>query len=299
MATKKTNKGLVEYCKAQLGLPYWYGTYGQIASESLYKSKARQYEEKGYYTKWTDYPTQYGLRVHDCSGLIKGYLMSDSPTAKPVYNKAYDYSANGLLKACKEKGSINTIPEIKGVCVFYNGHVGVYIGNGEVIEARGHLYGVVKTKLSDRPWLSWGKHPMIDYGEGKTESVTGKIDTVKEVQIWLNDAYNSGLDVDGKYGKLTKAALVKALQKNLGVKVDGNYGSKTNAAVKKNNLRKGDKGELVKVLQGLLVCNGYIESYVDGSFGGGTERTVKAYQLAKGLKNDGIAGSGTFTKLCK
>ena len=30
----KTNAGLVEYCRAQLGLPYWYGTFGQTASAS-------------------------------------------------------------------------------------------------------------------------------------------------------------------------------------------------------------------------------------------------------------------------
>ncbi len=38
MATK-TNTGLVKYAKAQLGLPYWYGTYGNTATEALYKAK--------------------------------------------------------------------------------------------------------------------------------------------------------------------------------------------------------------------------------------------------------------------
>ena len=39
----KTNKGLVEYAKAQLGKPYWYGTFGNEASKSLYNSKKKQY----------------------------------------------------------------------------------------------------------------------------------------------------------------------------------------------------------------------------------------------------------------
>ena len=43
------------------------------------------------------------------------------------------------------------------------GHVGIYVGNGEVIEARGHLYGVVKTKLKDRPWTDWGKLRWLEY----------------------------------------------------------------------------------------------------------------------------------------
>ena len=34
----KTNLYLVEYCKAQLGHPYWMGTYGQIATKALYEA---------------------------------------------------------------------------------------------------------------------------------------------------------------------------------------------------------------------------------------------------------------------
>jgi len=36
----KTNSGLVTYAKAQIGLPYWYGTFGQTASETLYTAEA-------------------------------------------------------------------------------------------------------------------------------------------------------------------------------------------------------------------------------------------------------------------
>ena len=39
----------------------------------------------------------------------------------------------------------------------------VYVGGGEVIEARGHDYGVVRTKLKARPWTHWGKCPWIVY----------------------------------------------------------------------------------------------------------------------------------------
>ena len=35
----KTNDGLVNYAKAQLGKPYWYGTFGNTASKSLLNSK--------------------------------------------------------------------------------------------------------------------------------------------------------------------------------------------------------------------------------------------------------------------
>lgn len=160
----KTNIGLVEYAKAQLGKPYWYGTFGNTATASLYSTKKNQYpnyyKQSNYKIGWTE---QYGQRVHDCVGLIKGYLWSDTPTSKPVYNSSQDVSANGMLGKCRESGKIKTIPEIPGVLVFLPGHVGVYIGGGYVIEARGHDYGVVKTKLKDRPWTDWGKCPWIEY----------------------------------------------------------------------------------------------------------------------------------------
>lgn len=157
----KTAKGLVEYAKAQLGLPYWYGTFGNTADEHLYKYKKKQYPQ--YYRSWNDFPSQYGKRVHDCVGLVKGYLWSDSAVSAPKYNVNQDVSADGMRYKCKEKGSIETMPDIPGVLVFSSGHVGVYIGGGYVIEARGHEYGVVKTKLKNRPWKWWGKCPYIDY----------------------------------------------------------------------------------------------------------------------------------------
>lgn len=44
-----------------------------------------------------------------------------------------------------------------------NALIGVYIGNGEVIEAQGTAYGVVKTELNGRGWTKWLKIPNIKY----------------------------------------------------------------------------------------------------------------------------------------
>lgn len=129
-----------------------------------------------------------------------------------------------------------------------------------------------------------------------TDTISGNVDTVKEVQIWLNRNYASGLYPDGLYGSLTKKALIKALQKTLGVTADGVYGPVTNAAVKV--LKKGSTGDLVKILQAFLVCNGYKTAYVDGDFGSGTETALKSYQSKVGITADGEAGQQTFTKLC-
>lgn len=157
---EKTAIGLVEYAKAMLGKPYWYGAFGNTSTEELYNTKRKQYPK--YYTA-RDFVKQYNQRVHDCVGLIKGYLWSETTTSTPKYNASQDKSADGMYSASKEKGSIDTIPEIVGLLVWRKGHIGVYIGNGYVIEARGHSYGVVKTRLKDRNFTNWCKCPYITY----------------------------------------------------------------------------------------------------------------------------------------
>ena len=239
---EKTAIGLVEYAKAQLGRPYWYGTFGQAASKELYDQKKRQYPS---HYKW-DYAGEIA-KVHDCSGLVEGYLFSDTPEdLTPTYKAARDRSANATLEACIEKGDISTIPEIPGVIVFYPGHMGVYIGGGEVIEARGHKYGVVNTKLKDRGWKNWGKHPDITYEEKapvkeKTTSIAlpvlkkgSKGDSVKAMQILLIGYGYEMKSTDGKivygadesFGGATERALKKYQAAN-GLEADGSCGPKT------------------------------------------------------------------------
>lgn len=108
----KTNLGLVEYCKNQLGLPYWWGTFGQVATKSLYEQKKRQYPSQ---YKWTNYQDYLGQRVHDCVGLIKGYLWTND--GKLTYTLSQDKDVSGMKAQC-EVGNINNIPEIKGLLVF-------------------------------------------------------------------------------------------------------------------------------------------------------------------------------------
>lgn len=166
----KNNIQLAEYAKAQIGRPYWFGTFGQTASEVLLNQKAAQYPKM--YTKSRIAKAKrehIGKRVHDCMGLIKGYIWSENFDSSPKYKPSEDWSADVAFNKAIEKGTIKTIPETPGVLVRYKGHVGVYVGGGEVIEARGFDYGVVKTKLSERPWSHWYKYTLIEYIEPKCE----------------------------------------------------------------------------------------------------------------------------------
>ena len=168
----KTATGLVTYAKAQLNKPYWYGCFGNKPTAELLQYKAftqYSYPKFGSYTpaRMPKFRAQIGKfdRVHDCVGLIKGYLWSPDLNTPPKYNAAQDVSADGMRGKCAVKGLIGTLPETPGALVFFNGHVGVYIGGGQVIEARGSDYGVAQTALKSRPWTSWGLCPWIEYGK--------------------------------------------------------------------------------------------------------------------------------------
>jgi peptidoglycan hydrolase-like protein with peptidoglycan-binding domain len=63
-------------------------------------------------------------------------------------------------------------------------------------------------------------------------------------------------------------------------------------------LRFGNSGIVVRVLQRLLVSQGYM-TRVDGNFGALTEVAVKAFQSQRQLKVDGIVGAITWEQLTK
>lgn len=186
----KTNKGLVAYCRAQLGRPYWFGTFGQIADEKLLKQKADQYPRNFSEKRQAVAKAKHlGQKVHDCYGLPKGYLMSESPDAPAVYDPKLDKSADDAFKSASESGTIVTLPEIEGIGLWKKGHVGVYIGNGREIEARGFDYGVVEDDVANTKFTHWFKIPNIEYdaqtpsNSGETAPVSAPSDSSVEVYI--------------------------------------------------------------------------------------------------------------------
>ena len=185
---------LLDYTKAQLGHPYWFGCFGQVASEALYKSKKAQYPK--YYTA-KDFSLQYGKRVHDCAGLIKGALWSESPTSVPKYNKDQDYSANMFYIKATKKGPIITMPDKKGILVFkgterQKNHIGVYIGNGKVIEAKGHAYGVIESDLNSS-WKFWCQCNLFDYGSAIVEKPEYTAAEIKAARDCIAGRYGNGM----------------------------------------------------------------------------------------------------------
>ena len=162
----KNNVQLVEYCNKlySAGTRYWFGTFGQTASNNLWKVKKQQYpsQYKSSRDKQIKKDIEEGRTVTDCCGLIKGFMMTRD-NGQIVYTPSLDLGANTYYNRATEKGTIKTMPDIPGLAVWKEGHIGIYVGNGEVIEARGFDYGVQKYKLADRPYTKWLKIPGLEY----------------------------------------------------------------------------------------------------------------------------------------
>lgn len=147
------------------GWGYVWGTFGDVLTESLLEYKVEQYPDGvGQYesfirTHWL------GGRVTDCVGLIKGYgwLDPDTLTIRYGTNGMPDIGANAMYQNATVKGSMDTMPDIPGLAVWMDGHIGVYIGNSEVVEASSTRKGVIKTQLAGRGWTHWLEVPYINY----------------------------------------------------------------------------------------------------------------------------------------
>ena len=119
------------------------------------------------------------IRAFDCSGLIYWALSTLGIITK-------DINSRGLYSKCKK---IDETDLVRGDLVFiYDDaackivHVGAYVGDGYVIDARGRDVGVVRTKLSSRKFNRFGRlpgvfidHPEIPEGWHVLQVVGGRV----------------------------------------------------------------------------------------------------------------------------
>lgn len=147
------------------GWGYVWGTYGNVLTDALLTYKTEQYPDSvGNYEDFIR-SNWLGGRTTDCVGLIKGYGWLNADTMEIQYGThgMPDIGANQMYYNATESGTIDTMPDIPGLAVWHEGHIGIYIGGGQVIEAMGTRYGVVKTELANRGWTHWLKVPYINY----------------------------------------------------------------------------------------------------------------------------------------
>ena len=225
---------------------YIWGTAGILWTEARQRElekttdeDRRSGRENG--SKWI------GHTVADCSGLFNwayaqlgGYMYHGSNTMWDRY-----CSAQGQMKNGKRADGEPMKP---GTAVFcYNtstgrrSHVGLYIGDGHVIEASGTINGVIMTAVTNRKWVEWGELKGIDFDVGgvtimptepaETRPTLRRGSKGEYVTLLQSMLVNRGYDigragVDGDFGKATQAAVV-AFQVANCLQIDGIVGPKT------------------------------------------------------------------------
>lgn len=243
---------LVLFCKSMIGQAYWYGTCVYKCTKALAKKKAKRFPE--YYAEYTTEELLDAINKKkvcmDCVGMIIGFFWTNGGKGVIEYlNGTGDFtvnrkangmpskSANGLFEWSKDQGveygEISTMPDVAGIIVHKSGHVGVYVGNGRVVEAMGHNDGVVETKLNKRPWTSWFylpswilKYDTIYNMQNSSQNTTGNSHTPPSASI----SYHKG-DSGTQVAKIQKMLI--ACGYTLGKKVaDGIFDDATEADLK-------------------------------------------------------------------
>ena len=223
-------------------IEYMVKKYGQNWKNSEAAKKDNYYSAAMYGAKWI------GRTVADCSGLfawafkkLGGYIYHGSNT---IWDK-YCTSKGELIKGKRDDGK-----DLKpGTAIFTHnkktgkrGHIGLYIGDGWVIEASGTINGVIKSKITISKWEEWGELKGIDYGtapadviidpeEHMTYGTIRKGDKGPVVRFAQELLIKKGYSLpkygaDGDFGNETLNA-VKAFQKANGLTADGVIGTKT------------------------------------------------------------------------
>jgi len=229
----------VAYIAAQVGALYVSGGQGQTATPALIRRLEK--DDGNYRRAMASYNAHAAagasLVCYDCSGLIVKFLLDNKLIVK-------DKTANGLF--FDECGAIERSELQAGDLMFKKYalknqmyHVGVYMGDGSVVHAKGRDDGVVRESADAAGWNRFGRlkcwrGAFNAAGYTRLLKNGGKPymrgDDVRRVQQALeNKGYDAG-GADGIYGPKTEQA-VKLFQKAAGLETDGVVGPKTWAAL--------------------------------------------------------------------
>ena len=216
---------------------YIWGQWGGTWTQAKQNAASREMTVK-YGSKWI------GHRVADCSGLFRWAYSELGEAIAHGSNSIFDRycSAKGTLKNGKRTDGADLLP---GTAVFTgdakeHGHIGLYIGNGKVIEAAGTRQGVIKSDVTDSKWTYWGELKAVDYGYPVSSPSTPP--TVERPTLRRGDKGDAVIllqselirlgyplpkyGIDGDFGKETEMA-VKQFQQDNRLTADGVVGPKT------------------------------------------------------------------------
>lgn len=216
------------------GWGYIWGKYGQVWTAAQQRRATRKTTIE-YGSQWI------GHNVADCSGLLRwaflqfGYKITHSSNA--IWSD-YTTKRGKLMDGLRADGYALRPCTAVFLCDATGNrhHVGMYVGNGVCIEAKGTKYGVVMSDITH--WDEWGELKNVSYDEPERKEretmnpVLRRGDSgedVKRLQDLLN-GYGYNLKVDGIFGTATDHA-VRAFQQGHFLTSDGVVGPKTWAAL--------------------------------------------------------------------
>ena len=173
---------------SHVGCGYVYGTNGEILTEALLRAKQKQLDPNqtgSFRPSYMDYirANYMNKRVFDCSGLVVSICREMDLDEK-------DYTASSLYFYKCNRKPISDI--VRGDLVFKKNktsgkiyHVGIYLGDGKVLEAQGTMYGVKINRLSSS-WTLAGRLYVLgdEPAQAIEEPYTGYYEV--EVSDYLN-----------------------------------------------------------------------------------------------------------------
>ena len=141
---------------------YIYGKTHELWSEEKQKAYAKEYADDPDRANSVKYGSKWaGHWVTDCSGLfawafkeLGGSIAHGSNTIWDKY--LVDYGAPAANAA---PGYAVFTEDIEG----RHNHIGLYVGDGIVVEAQGCKAGVTTSSINDKRWKHWGKLKGVDY----------------------------------------------------------------------------------------------------------------------------------------
>lgn len=174
-------KDIADNCKTA----YMLGPWGWPATDKMIQRATTQGSNAKINRQWLSQANAIKDKgfLFDCVGLIKGILWGWSGDMGRTYggagyacNGVPDYDAKKMIDACRDVSTdFSTI--VGGEVVWMDGHIGVYVGGGLVVEATPKWRGGVQwstlantagTKTlpgtaGARTWIKHGKLPWVDY----------------------------------------------------------------------------------------------------------------------------------------
>lgn len=190
----KTNLELVQHCEKALKEKWYYlwGSYAQLSTQNTINSLLKQWPTNEKYR--AEFEKTIGkTRLCDCYGLVKSFLWWTGDKTDPKVIASQDVNTASAFSKAKEKGALSTLPEIPGIILWMEGHVGVYMGNGRFIEccfsARGMQEGTISNgKITKgNKFTHWFKDINIEY-EAKNNLIDKLFSKgyITDKAYWLN-----------------------------------------------------------------------------------------------------------------